>query len=118
MRGMSAVLRGCCINGATSMLPRVKEAPLFSASCTFPVNEILPHPVYNNQAKASKACPCGVSVIRRLFSLSAILLALTSLPLRAADPKTISEAIAHLADLDPARRDKATKTLWQMGRDA
>lgn len=57
-------------------------------------------------------------MIRRLFSLSAILLAFTSLPLRAADQKTISEAIAHLADLDPARRDKATKTLWQMGREA
>ncbi|HEV8292352.1 MAG TPA: hypothetical protein VGP94_10525, partial [Tepidisphaeraceae bacterium] len=60
-------------------------------------------------------------MIRRLarFSpLALILLLLYPFPLRAADQGLIAEAIAHLGDLDPVVRDKASKTLWQMGRDA
>jgi tetratricopeptide (TPR) repeat protein len=63
----------------------------------------------------------GFCVICRLISFAPIGLSLVLLapaPLGATDQKNISEAIAHLADLDPARREKATKALWLMGRDA
>jgi len=60
-------------------------------------------------------------VIRRFirfstFALSLLLFAPS--PLRAADQKFISDAIIHLADPDPRVREAATKTLWQLGRDA
>ncbi|HEV8379345.1 MAG TPA: hypothetical protein VGP99_10885 [Tepidisphaeraceae bacterium] len=54
----------------------------------------------------------------RFSPLALALLLLNPVPLRAADQKLIADAIAHLGDLDPAVRDKASKTLWQMGRDA
>ena len=46
-----------------------------------------------------------------------LILLLTS-PLRAAQEQIIAQAIAHLGDVDPRVREKASKTLWQMGRDA
>src|SRR5258706_1942820 len=67
------------------------------------------------------ALPGFSAVIRRINRFSPIPLAFllfTASPLRAADQKVISDAIIHLADIDPRVREKATKTLWQMGRDA
>src|SRR5258706_9894749 len=67
------------------------------------------------------ALPGFSAVIRRVHRFSPIPLAFllfTASPLRAADQKVISDAIIHLADIDPRVREKATKTLWQMGRDA
>ncbi|HEV8606857.1 MAG TPA: tetratricopeptide repeat protein [Tepidisphaeraceae bacterium] len=51
------------------------------------------------------------------FILAALLL-FTQSPLPAADQKSIADAIAQLSDPDPRIRDQASKTLWQLGREA
>jgi tetratricopeptide (TPR) repeat protein len=60
----------------------------------------------------------GSCVICRFARYSPLFLLLLAVPLRAADQKVISQAIAQLGDIDPRVREKASKTLWQLGRDA
>src|SRR6266568_4872116 len=59
-----------------------------------------------------------IGLIKRLSFIALAFLLFRASPLRATDQKIISDAIIHLADLDPRVRENATKTLWQLGRDA
>jgi hypothetical protein len=54
----------------------------------------------------------------RFSSFALAILLLAPSPLRAVDQKIIADAMIHLADPDPRAREAATKTLWQLGRDA
>ena len=107
--GSPGVLHRCC--------RALVDGSLLSAFFPSRVNGILVDWPYNQHYILLR----GLCVIRRLNRFSPIALAFILLipsPVRAADEKIITDAIAHLGDPDPRMREKASKTLWQMGRDA